>query len=111
MATHQHALQHAAGDIEKPVDGGIDHLVPILILHEDHHRVLTNTRIVDQHLDRILRVTRFPSLQGSIYRRRVGHIERNHLCHSAASPHLGLDFGCRFEVSPTIDQHRISRGR
>ena len=76
MAFAGHALEHGLCDVVETVQGGVDDIVPLGILHEEQHRIAAHTCIVDKHIDVVvLAVSRCPSLQCGVCSFLIRHVE------------------------------------
>ena len=84
-AMSKHLLEQTARQIEETVQSGVQHLLPILVLHENHHRVLPDAGIVDQHGNVIVGVIVPPLLDSLLCLCLGGDVEGEQLGFAAFS--------------------------
>ncbi len=47
-----HALEHRLGHVETSAEVGVDHVLPLGMIHPFHRRVASDSGVVDKHVDR-----------------------------------------------------------
>ena len=81
-------LQQMTGDIEIAIQGGVEHTMPFFIRHHEQHVVTTDTGIIHQTTEPVLRMSFLPLCQGSLNSLGITGVEGQQLCCAAIGSNL-----------------------
>ena len=104
----QHVLQQPSGDVEEPVQRGVQYVVPLVVLHEYHHVVAAEPRIVHQHRHVVVGVLLLPLCQCGLGGLGACYVELQQLARAALSFYLGLRGFRGLVVAHVVHHHRQS---
>ena len=75
MSAGHHVLQESAGDIEEPIEVGVENIVPVIVGHHEHDIISSDASIIYQYGDPLIRMRRFPLVYSSLYLLRLRRIK------------------------------------
>ena len=103
MLAHHHLRQQFTGNIEKTVKRRIDHRMPVLVGHHEHHVIATDASIIHQIGDIVIGMGILPCVERSLYFCSLTHVKAHQFSLVSQCLHLSLHLvGCllvRLEIN------------
>ena len=78
-------FEHAACEVEETVEGCVEHTVPFVVSHHEHHVVVTDAGVVDEDGDIVIGMRVLPVVHSFVDSFFVGNVERHELSLAAFS--------------------------